>query len=280
AAAAAIASTARRRRQPSSTPLVAAATGGEAGAGVTAPAAGGVVAAAAVAAAAAAATAACLGAASDGRCCEHPGCWRDPVFAGHADSKNRPRFCAVHRMDALVDLSVTRCGDSGGCESTASWGYFGEQGIRCAIHRAPQMVDVKARSCRRRGCSRLPYFAAAVSPAGEGAAWCCLHRADGMLDVKSRRCSAAGCRNLPLDNSGSEDPSSTCRDHRPPSTAASSHAAWSPAAAVDDEDTGAVAENADTGFPSPIADADTAEAATVVASLWADAIGEDWDFGG
>lgn len=36
----------------------------------------------------------------------------------------------------------------------------------------------------------------------------------------------------------------------------------------------------ETGFPSPITDAATAEAATVVASLWADAIGGDWSIGG
>ena len=29
--------------------------------------------------------------------CEHPGCWRDPVFAGHADPGRWPRFCHVHR---------------------------------------------------------------------------------------------------------------------------------------------------------------------------------------
>ena len=29
--------------------------------------------------------------------CEHPGCWRDPVFAGHADPGKWPRFCPVHR---------------------------------------------------------------------------------------------------------------------------------------------------------------------------------------
>ena len=49
-----------------------------------------------------------------------------------------------------------------------------------------------------------------------------------------------------------QDPSSTCREHG---------SAWSP--------------EVETEFPSPIADADTAEAATVVASLWADAIGGD-----
>lgn len=29
--------------------------------------------------------------------CEHPGCWRDAVFAGHADPGRLPRFCHVHR---------------------------------------------------------------------------------------------------------------------------------------------------------------------------------------
>lgn len=37
----------------------------------------------------------------------------------------------------------------------------------------------------------------------------------------------------------------------------------------------------ETGFPSPMAtDADAAEAATVVAGLWADAIGGDWGMAG
>lgn len=66
-----------------------------------------------------------------------------------------------------------------------SWGFFSEQAASCGAHRHPQMVDVKARRCRRRGCSRTPYFAAALSApaaaaatAGEGAAWCSLHRAE------------------------------------------------------------------------------------------------------
>lgn len=40
-----------------------------------------------------------MGTGGDGRC-EHPGCWRDPVFAGHADFERRPRFCVVHRCVA------------------------------------------------------------------------------------------------------------------------------------------------------------------------------------
>ncbi|CAM9458474.1 unnamed protein product, partial [Scytosiphon promiscuus] len=229
---------------------------------------------------------------SSGRGCEHPGCLRDPVFAGHADPVRRPRFCLFHRTDALVDVSLVRCGDSSGCESIASWGYFGEQAARCGAHRLPQMVDVKARRCRRRGCSRVPYFAAstaaaaaaAAAPAGEGAMWCSLHKGEGMLDVKSQRCSAAGCDNLPLDNSRGDDsaPTTHCREHGPhlPSSASSSSASSSSSNAVAPTWGPASAENADTGFASPVTDADTAEAATVVASLWADDIGGDWDFGG
>lgn len=55
-----------------------------------------------------------------------------------------------------------------------------------------------------------------------------------------------------------QDPSSTCREHQ-------HRTGWG---------------GEETGFPSPITDADTAEAATVVAGLWADAIGGDWDMGG
>lgn len=36
--------------------------------------------------------------------CEHPGCWRDPVFAGHSDTERWPRFCVVHRYAVLVGL--------------------------------------------------------------------------------------------------------------------------------------------------------------------------------
>lgn len=43
--------------------------------------------------------------------CEHPGCWRDAVFAGHADTERCPRFCVIHRcaaapFDSVFDSAV------------------------------------------------------------------------------------------------------------------------------------------------------------------------------
>ncbi|CAM9669898.1 unnamed protein product, partial [Ectocarpus fasciculatus] len=121
--------------------------------------------------------------------CEHEDCTKTPTFGRSTDQ--RPRFCAKHAEDAMVDVCNKKCGNTE-CNKIPSYGHIGTKtALFCAKHAEDEMVDVRTKRCAHEsGCTTSPSYAEKGAKTG---IFCAKHAKPGMQSVRRQKCDQAGC---------------------------------------------------------------------------------------
>ena len=126
------------------------------------------------------------------------------------ENRDKPYACC-HDCRLKLVSQKNKCNV---CGITALFNLEGEKnGIKCAQHKEPEMVDVKSKTCKVDGCRKHPTF----NFEGETIAiYCSKHKEPEMVDVKNKTCKADGCRKQPVFNFEGETIAMYCSEHKEP----------------------------------------------------------------
>jgi hypothetical protein len=168
--------------------------------------------------------------ANKNKICKEAGC---VAFASFGIYKNKPQFCAAHKIDGMWTVGSPLC-KVGNCKIGAAYGVVKGKPYFCYVHKTNKEIyvlkkpmciqdgcetypiyglqdgdalyckshipqdgntyeDVKHKKCLERNCSKRPTF---------GTEWgvplnCVDHKEDGHWDVVNKRCEAEGCDKYP-----------------------------------------------------------------------------------
>jgi len=137
--------------------------------------------------------------------CDANGCEK---YANFGLDGERPRRCAMHKLQGMTSLTGRRCIFEG-CSTRSTFGIFGEQANHCAAHKLPTEVDVKNAKCTALGCTTKASFGAV----GGSAVHCATHKSVSEVDVVSQICVYPGCRKQPRYGL-SNQAATMCSEHK------------------------------------------------------------------
>jgi len=106
----------------------------------------------------------------------------------------------------------SKCHYSEGCLRAPSFGFAGQRGRYCSLHRQANHTNLKNKLCRfAGGCST----AASFGPPRQRALTCAKHRLPSHIDLRNRlRCKEAGCDRRARYKSVASLPADLCSKHR------------------------------------------------------------------
>jgi hypothetical protein len=106
----------------------------------------------------------------------------------------------------------SKCHYSEGCLRAPSFGFAGQRGRYCSLHRQANHTNLKNKLCRfAGGCST----AASFGPPRQRAVTCAKHRLPSHIDLRNRlRCKEAGCDRRARYKSVASLPADLCSKHR------------------------------------------------------------------
>jgi len=82
--------------------------------------------------------------------CVEPGCKKIPHF--NMEGETNGLYCAQHKKPEMIDVLNKRCVEPG-CKKIPLFNMEGEtNGLYCAQHKKPEMIDVMSRKCKTEWC--------------------------------------------------------------------------------------------------------------------------------
>lgn len=142
--------------------------------------------------------------------CNYEGCKKTCRF--NFPNEKKPLFCATHKQDGMINLSVKIKCSFEGCNKIPSYNFEGKNAERCSEHKLEGMVDVAHRICAHKDCRTIPTynFEGIKTPK-----FCFSHKDDGMVVVVSKKiCQYEGCDTNPIYNYSSEKKPVRCVKHK------------------------------------------------------------------
>jgi len=140
--------------------------------------------------------------------CEHTGCSTRSTFNHRGEIGGR--FCAEHKLSAMVDVTGKRC-EHRGCTTSPSFNHQHEVGTRfCAKHKLKGMVRHGRKQCEHKGCTKQPSFNYEGEKRGR---FCAAHKLMGM-EVKRKKCEHPGCTKQRVCNYPGEVKKRFCVEHK------------------------------------------------------------------
>lgn len=98
------------------------------------------------------------------------------------------------------------------CHKQSSFNFPGlTNGIRCADHKDPEMINVIQKNCEHEGCLKQPCYNLPNEHFGK---FCASHKISEMINVRERRCEFNGCMKKPFYNSPYETKGRFCNEHK------------------------------------------------------------------
>jgi hypothetical protein len=111
-------------------------------------------------------------------------------------------FCVLHKEPNMVDVKNKTCEL---CETIPAYNIRGSKIARfCVLHKEPNMVDVKNKTCEL--CETRCYYGLL----GKGTTHCSIHRQKGMITSPNRK-----CEKCPQLGTHEANGSRYCEDHKP-----------------------------------------------------------------
>ena len=146
------------------------------------------------------------------RYCKHDDCKTHSTF--NFEGELNGLYCAQHKLPNMVDVKSRRCNETGCVSLTPVFNYEGEtHGMHCAKHKLPHMVNVKSQRCHETGCVAQPVF----NYEGESKGlYCAQHKLPHMVNVTAKRCNETGCTKQPTFNNKGEPKGLYCAQHKQP----------------------------------------------------------------
>lgn len=136
-------------------------------------------------------------------------CPKNPYF--NFPGNKQGVFCAEHKEPGMVNVKSMKC-EHDDCNVQPCFNFPEELfGRFCATHRSEGMVNVRERSCEHEGCSKKPNF---NTPGEIKARFCKEHALEGMTDVLCDKCSHEGCTSRAIYNIWPAKRGVRCFEHR------------------------------------------------------------------
>ena len=117
--------------------------------------------------------------------CQQNECTKQASFAIKG---NKAQYCGTHRLDGMIGVTTKLCKHNE-CNRQACYGFKGNSVELCSSHIVDGMINLKNRCCQYNGCNTQSSFAFH----GNKSLYCAAHRLDGMINVNSTRCKTEGC---------------------------------------------------------------------------------------
>lgn len=118
-----------------------------------------------------------------------------PKIASYNFEGMTPKYCKIHLLEGMVDVSSKRCEL---CTKFPNWNDPGEITTRmCGDHREPDMVIVRKPCCKEPGCKLTASYA---DPGESTPIFCSIHHKPGMESTVRKCAFEGGCKRVPSFN--------------------------------------------------------------------------------
>jgi len=121
--------------------------------------------------------------------CKVPNCKTKYGSYNFPDEKTG-KYCMDHALEGMINVTLKLC-KYPNCTTSAIYGRFKGNKIRCGEHKEADMYDVHHTQCKFDGCLLVAYF---NEEGVSGAKYCKLHSTPEMRNTDKRICKHEGCK--------------------------------------------------------------------------------------